>query len=386
MEDREAVKDEKNNGTISKVKEIIIKDENRPVVIAFGLLVAVIIIAVAVSLANAAGKPEKVARAFMNALVRGDYGRAYDMLDIQDTGSLFSQQAFASYINQKYGKIRSYRIDYQKEYNEMQSRVSGLISPEEARNYSLENHREYTAFVDGIGNRGELPLILENTSVSSRPRWKIDPEPFVQEARIQSVPGAVVQVNGVEYPVGNEGTLELKGFLPQTVTVALQGAEPVVADVWQSNFIKVEKFKPTDEVRQQVVKVVENFNRTWAEAVQSGNPELVKPYVAEDYPLPEGWFIISGPRNVLESTREYIRELQEDQLSAVVELEDITIHDVYFSPDKPGEVMVEDSETWHRITKDPNGKVQDDTVQQVKWRYCLVKEGGTWKIAYDEAL
>ncbi|MGB9847531.1 MAG: hypothetical protein ACPLRH_08500, partial [Desulfotomaculales bacterium] len=205
---------------LDRVKSYVTAKENRPVVLVLSLLAVAVIVAV-VFMGRAGGSPEKVAERFMQALQGGNYAQAYKMLDLSKCkGSLCSEEAFAAYVRQYYGNIQSYRIDFQKEYNEMQSRMSGLIGPQEARKYSLANHREFAAVIMVNGKQLDLPLVLENLSASKKPNWKVEPDPFVKSATVRTVAGATVTVGGTSYTVNKDGSLSLSGFLPPKATVA----------------------------------------------------------------------------------------------------------------------------------------------------------------------
>lgn len=361
-------------------KSYVVAKENRPVVLVL-ILLAVAVIVAALLVSRAGNSPEKVAERFMQALRSGNYAQAYKMLDLSKCkGSLYGEEAFAGYIRQYYGNIQSYRIDFQKEYNEMQSRMSGLIGPQEARRYSLANHREFAAVVMANGRQLDLPLVLENLSASKKENWKVEPDPFVKSATVRTLPGATVTVGETSYTVNKDGSLTLSGFLPPKATVAVAGAKPVEVSLWQGGG-DVSKFAPTDDLRRQAESTVESFNRAWVQAVRTQDVSPIKPYIAENCPVDTGWF--SFKINPLKATEETIRDLQSKGLTDEVELKQFSVDDVYFA-NKPEEVVVVARETWHDVKKDKTGAVKEDRTNEVKWEYHLVKENGSWKIAYHE--
>lgn len=342
-----------------------------------------VLLVIAVVLSLRPPTPEKVAQQFMEALRSGNFARAYGLLDLgPDVGGALGRQAFAQAMKQRYGDIRSFRLDFQRELNEMQSRLAALLGPQEARKYSAANYREFCAYVDAGGRQEVVPLFMVNTSTSSRPRWRVDPEPFLGRIKVLSLPGASVTVGSQRLQVPDSGVVELEAFVPVSVSVSTPESKPFTQVMHSGGVVKADRLDPNDELRAKLVAVVEGFNRAWIEAVRNADFGPCQPFVDENYPEYRTWDYYT-PRQTADFVRQQVRRLRENGERWDSSLLRFHVREVYLGG-KQGEAVVVVEEEWNTLRRKEDGTLIEDRGRNaVTWEYHLIKGTGGWRIAWQ---
>lgn len=149
--------------------------------------IAVICIAVAVlyNVAKQQCSPEKYAEKYFLNVMNGEWGKAYNCLDITETQFINKDNFISSQENQEKIKVNTYKVNDVKNYKESLGTVVDIT-------YRLKGDTENSAFSVSLNKQSGKRFFLFDT-------WKVSPTDYLSEDFSIHVPsGTVVNFDGVE--------------------------------------------------------------------------------------------------------------------------------------------------------------------------------------------